>query len=226
MSQREYYNNKTVVKSEPTGLLSRDNRNHRKKRRLITDVIAAEPGDAILEVGCGHGIHAKRYAKEYEYTGVDISDALCAATRKRLAPITNDSNVTVADAMDLPFQDDAFEAVVGTAVLHHMRDQHGAFAEWARVASGSVTVMEPNYLFPKDMLETHTKHNERHKRNMTAGRMRQLPTKPTVSHHIFTLPWPRALWGVYDRIDSLAGQLPVLKHGSQMLRVHSDLAPP
>lgn len=225
MTQREYYNDKTKIKSEPTGLLSRDNRNHRKKRRLITDVMNAQPGDAILEVGCGHGLHAKRYAQTYEYTGIDISEALCAATRKQLDRVTNEYTVEVADAMDLPYSDNEFQAVVGTAVLHHMHDQDRAFSEWVRVASGSVTVMEPNYLFPKDLFEAHIKHNERHKRNMTASRMRELPGNPQVTHHIYTLPWPRALWSVYDRIDALARQMPILKHSSQMLRVHSDLAP-
>lgn len=226
-AQRDAYADADAVYSDALGLVDRDNRNHRKKQRLILARTAAQPGDAVLEVGCGHGLHAEGYDARFRYTGVDLSPSLVDATRDRI----DDGRALVADARDLPFPDDSFEAVVGTAILHHLDAQERALSEWCRVAAKSVTLMEPNYLFPKDFASAHLVPEERHKREMAPFRLRETVDAVAAEHdatgivtpHIYTPPWPAALAGLYDVADAAARYVPVLRWVSQMQLIHVSL---
>lgn len=230
-TQREYYDGETEVGSDPFHLLDRDNRNHRKKQRIIMDTVCASAGERVLEVGCGDGIHAPRYARRFEYAGVDISPLLVERTRDRVDRVADRWTVMEADAMDLPWSDGEFGGVVGTAVLHHMDDPAGALEEWVRVvnAGGSVTLMEPNYYFPKDWVETQLIEAERNKSKIRPGRIGDICERVTpstgswtVEPRIYTLPWPSRLHGVYDRIDAAMQRVPSLRWASMMLLIHIE----
>lgn len=228
-TQRDHYDGATEVHSDPIGLFDRDNRNHRKKYRIITERFAAEPGDSILEVGCGHGVHAKEYAKQYEYTGIDVSESLVDQTRRRVSKVRDHYTVETGDAMNLDYEDDSFDAVVGTAILHHLHSPRKALREWQRVATGSVTLMEPNYLFPKEFVSTHFTEHEQHKINMRPWRIRAIVDDATVDGaqwsvepRIYTAPWPKGLYGVYDRIDAAVARTPGVRWLSQMLLIHIE----
>lgn len=224
--QRRTYEDQNEIESDPFGLLDRDNRNHAKKRRLIEARTAADPGDRLLEVGCGDGLHARAYADAYRYVGVDVSASLATRTAARIG---RRGDAQVQDATALAFADDAFDAVVGTAVLHHMADPLAALQEWCRVVrpGGSVTLAEPNYLFPKDLVTAHTVPEERHKTNMAPWRVRRLcravPGRATVEPRIYTPPWPRRAARAYDRLDAVARRLPGLRWCSQMILIHVEL---
>jgi len=227
--QHETYADANRIKSDPFGILSRDNRNHRKKLQRVLAHVHADPGDRVLEVGCGHGIHARRYAERFDYTGIDISDSLVAETDARTP---TDATVRCGDAMDILAPDNSFQAVVGNAVLHHMADFETALREWCRVVTpgGSVTLTEPNYLFPKDFIETHVLAEERHKRNMAPWRLRRLldslPYDYTVQPFLYTLPWPESLHGVYDGVDNLLSRVPGVRWTAQMLLIHIQVNRP
>jgi SAM-dependent methyltransferase len=220
--QHEHYDGADEIASDPWGIIDRDNRNHRKKAELVMQTSAANPGDTVLEVGCGHGLHAQHYADRYEYTGIDISESLVAETRSRV-----DGSVIAANALDLPFGTDYVDAVVGGAILHHLPDPGRALREWCRVASHSVTIIEPNYLFPKDLITAHAVSAEEHKTMMAPWRIRETvadaPGEGSVTPCIYTPPWPAAAGPVYDKIDDAAGRLPGLRWLSQMLLIHIDV---
>lgn len=231
-TQREYYDGETAVGSDPFHVLDRDNRNHRKKQRIILDRVNAAPGERVLEVGCGDGIHAPGYAERFEYAGVDLSSSLVEQTRRRVDAVTDSWTVLQADALDLPWKDDEFGAVVGTAILHHLPDPEAALREWVRVSApgGSVTLMEPNYYFPKDFIETHTIRAERHKVNIRPSRVGDICAAVTpatgawtVEPHIYTPPWPNALTGLYDRLDAAASSVPLARWASMMLLIHIEV---
>lgn len=221
--QREFYAGADKITSDPFGLIDRDNRNHRKKAELIMQTTAANPGDSVLEVGCGHGLHATHYADRYEYTGIDISESLVEETRQRV-----DGTVIAANALDMPFGDNYVDAIVGGAILHHLPDPDRALAEWCRVASQSVTVIEPNYLFPKDLVTAHVADEEKHKTMMAPWRIREIvadaPGEGTVTPCIYTPPWPERAEAVYDTLDGAAGRVPGLRWLSQMLLIHIDVS--
>jgi ubiquinone/menaquinone biosynthesis C-methylase UbiE len=220
--QQAAYDGAEEIGSDPFGVLDRDNRNHRKKRRLIVDALDVGPDAHVLEVGCGGGLHAEQYAEAFdEFTAVDLSASLCDQTRSR-AP---DSTVLQADARRLPFPDDAVDAVVGAAVLHHLPDIQRALAEWLRVARESVTVMEPNVLFPKDLATAYLLPEERHKTQMVPWNVRAVFDALETSHGvqtavepcIHTPPWPGALIDLWDRVDSVARSVPGVRWLGQMV---------
>jgi ubiquinone/menaquinone biosynthesis C-methylase UbiE len=226
-TQVEAYKDASQISSDPCGVLDRDNRNHRKKRQAINDVTAAKRGDRVLEVGCGDGIHAATWSKRFDLIAIDLSRSLCSETRSQ-AP---EATVKQADATALPLADDSVTAVVGNAVLHHILDPCEALNEWCRVATESVTVTEPNLLFPKDALETLAIAEERQKTMMAPWRIRKTVASVAAEHDgdwhveplIYTPPWPAAANEVYDVIDAAATRIPGLRWGSMMLRLHIDL---
>lgn len=228
-TQREKYDDASRIKSEPTGLLSRDNRNHRKKQNVIMDQLNAPPGGRLLEVGCGHGLHARWYAQQYKYIGTDLSPSLIKECRRRARAWKSSPEFEVMDALELQYPDDHFDAVVGTAILHHLSEQAIALREWLRVTQpdGVVALMEPNPLFPKDFVETYIRPEEFNKRFIFPWRLRRTLDELdgvswTVEPRIYTIPWPERLHGLYNRFDALARRLPMFRWGSQMLLIHVE----
>jgi len=221
-TQRDAYEHTTEIGSDPFHFVDRDNRNHRKKQDIILRNTHAETGDALLEVGCGDGLHAERYDKYFEYTGVDLSESLVAEAAAR---VSNGATLQM-HALDLAFGDGFFDAIVGTAILHHLPEPEIALREWCRVTKpgGSVTLMEPNYLFPKDLVTAHFVPEEQHKTNMAPWRLQKmlddLEHPYRVDPHIYTPPWPEAAERLYDDADRLGQSIPGLRWLSQMLLIH------
>lgn len=228
--QREAYEGVSEVYSDPFGLIKRDNRNHRKKQSIILETTIATAGDRVLEVGCGDGLHSVRYADEFELTAIDLSESLVSRTQARLG---DSGRAVQGNALDLEFPDDSFDAVVGTAILHHLPDIRSGLSEWLRVTKpgGSVTVMEPNYLFPKDFVTAHVVEAEKHKTQMAPWHVRRVldgleaEFGASVEHapKLFTPPWPAACSDMFDRVDSLAGRVPVLRWIGQMQLIHVEI---
>lgn len=228
--QREHYGNAEQISSDAVGILPRDNRNHRKKQQLILEHVAADPGDRVLEVGCGDGLHAQAYAQRFEYAGVDISPSLVEQTRRRVDAVADSWTVRQDDALDLDWEDDTFAAVVGTAILHHLPEPRKALEEWIRVVNpgGSVTLVEPNYLFPKAFVSTQLAEEERHKRHMAPWRLRRTlaaiedatGAEAMLQPRIYTPPWPAAAAPFFDSIDRALRRAPGIRWLSQMQLIH------
>lgn len=99
-------------------------------------LLAARPGERVLEVGCGTGADARELARAVAPGGsvvaVDTSETMLAAARAR-----HDETLAVtyerADVTALPFADAAFDVVRIERVLQHVPDVARACAEMARV---------------------------------------------------------------------------------------------
>jgi trans-aconitate methyltransferase len=88
----------------------------------VVDLLAPQPGEAILDLGCGDGALTERLAARGALmTGVDASSTMVAAARAR------GLTVHEANATALPFQGE-FDAVFSNAALHWIRDAKAVLA--------------------------------------------------------------------------------------------------
>ena len=96
--------------------------------------------DKILEVGLGYGSVSTYLAShKLSYTGMDIAPAAVAMCNSRLLQIDGDHEGLEGDALNAPFSDSNFDAVVAIGSLHHIGDFDRAIAEMCRVTnSGGV----------------------------------------------------------------------------------------
>lgn len=91
---------------------------------------------AVLEVGCGTGLHLSLLFREgMNIMGADISPHMLRVARERL----NDRvQLVVADAGDLPFRDRSFDCVALIATLEFVGDPVRTVREALRVSRGKV----------------------------------------------------------------------------------------
>jgi SAM-dependent methyltransferase len=90
-------------------------------------------GMRVLDVGCGTGALAKQAAAVVgaeNVAGADPSEPFAESARRRLP----EADIRVAPAESLPFDDDAFDAVMAQLVVPFMDDAPQGAAEMARVA--------------------------------------------------------------------------------------------
>jgi SAM-dependent methyltransferase len=89
----------------------------------------------VLEVGVGMGADHAEWAKAGPRTlmGVDLTQNAVRHTQERLALYGFTSDVRVADAENLPFDDESFDIVYSWGVLHHSPDTPRAVREVHRV---------------------------------------------------------------------------------------------
>lgn len=105
-------------------------------RAALTD-LALDDCERVLDVGCGSG-ELTRVLRE-EATGEVVGVDADAALLEDVPPPT-----VLGDATRLPFTDDAVDLVVCQALLINLPDPAAALAEFARVASERVAVIEPD----------------------------------------------------------------------------------
>jgi ubiquinone/menaquinone biosynthesis C-methylase UbiE len=92
-----------------------------------------EPGQSVLDVGCGTGALLERLAATApgaRLSGVDLSPEMLEEARKKLGAAIplKQSNVN-----NLPFASHEFDVVVSTNALHYFRNPAAALEEMARV---------------------------------------------------------------------------------------------
>src|SRR6185503_437637 len=122
----------------------------------LIDAVGVEPQSRVLDVGCGPGGLALEVAKvvgEENVTAVDPSQAFVSVARARLPS----SDVRVAAAEELPFEDDAFDAAFAQLVVNFMTDPERGVGEMKRVVKpgGSVAACTWDYRDGMTMLRTY-----------------------------------------------------------------------
>jgi tRNA (uracil-5-)-methyltransferase TRM9 len=90
----------------------------------------------LLNVGCAHGPDFIPFGQAFELWGVDSSPAMLKQALRYSAKHTLYVNLIAADALFLPFPDNAFDWAVSVATYHHIEGREGrekAFVELRRV---------------------------------------------------------------------------------------------
>lgn len=106
-------------------------------RKRLMEALALAPGERVLEIGPGTGYYTFDIAAALPQGQVDILDV----QQRMLDHVMREANrrgvtnvrPTLADARNLPFQDDSFDAAVLVTVLGEIPDQEQALSEVARV---------------------------------------------------------------------------------------------
>jgi ubiquinone/menaquinone biosynthesis C-methylase UbiE len=94
----------------------------RAYRGDLLDLAGVAPGHCVLDIGCGTGTQAiaawRRSQPGGSVIGVDISEKMLAAARRKARHAGLDIGFHHADGAQLPFEDDRFDVVMITTVMH------------------------------------------------------------------------------------------------------------
>jgi ubiquinone/menaquinone biosynthesis C-methylase UbiE len=106
----------------------------------------------ILDVGCGAGVTPSYLAKRYgcNIVGVDIVPAMIERSKQRARKegLADLIEFRVADAQNLPFEDNTFDAVITESVTAFPADKQQAVNEYVRVTKpgGYIGLNESTWL--------------------------------------------------------------------------------
>lgn len=108
-------------------------RERRSWQEHFTSILGSAPLN-ILDVGCGPGIVSMQLADlGHRMTSVDLSDRMLDFARQNALHNDLEIDFRQANAMDLPFADSSFEAVVSDYMLWTVPDPEKVISEWYRV---------------------------------------------------------------------------------------------
>lgn len=94
---------------------------------VVIDQAALQPSDRVLEVGCGAGRAVQRAAEVIgaeRVAAVDPSASFVEMVAKRVPG----TDVRVAGAEDVPFEDASFTVIYSIAAMHHWDDRAAGLA--------------------------------------------------------------------------------------------------
>ena len=125
----------------------------RWQRRVKMLTAHLKSTDKVLEIGCGTGYFTKEIVRTGALvTAIDISPELLNIAKQEITE-TN-INFLLDNAYELSFEDNSFDSIVGSSVLHHLEIEK-AISEMFRVLKpgGIMFFTEPNMMNPQIALQ-------------------------------------------------------------------------
>jgi ubiquinone/menaquinone biosynthesis C-methylase UbiE len=106
-----------------------------REAQLLVKLTKAGPGDRAIDLACGPGTLALRFAQHVRWiAGVDFTPAMLARARDSAEKDgIRDLFVVLGDARRLPFADGSIDVAVTSYSLHHILDPERVVEEMARV---------------------------------------------------------------------------------------------
>jgi ubiquinone/menaquinone biosynthesis C-methylase UbiE len=124
---------------------------YKRRVRTMFEFLQPEPGDAVLDCGCGMGFYLRALTTigKGAFYGIDGDTKALAFAREALAG--RGVLLVDGDILHLPYADASFDKVLMTEVLEHLPDDHQGLAEIHRVLKPggtlALTVPHRHYSF-------------------------------------------------------------------------------
>ena len=110
-------------------------REAQERRRTVRETLGAQPGERVLDVGCGPGFYCAELAEEVgpegSVVGVDPSPAMLELAGRRCAELGN-VELRAGDADRAGRADADFDAAICVQVLEYVAETRGGLAELHR----------------------------------------------------------------------------------------------
>jgi ubiquinone/menaquinone biosynthesis C-methylase UbiE len=152
----------------------------------IPVLLEPQPGERILDVGCGEGNHLSLFNPSlYSLSGLDASPFMIRRAKDRLG---SRAHLKTGRAEDLPFEDNEFDLALFINTLEFLDDPLAALKEAGRVAKRSVFIGVTNSL----------------SWYFLCTKMQRLLRKPFFDHFAFF-----NLWQLKSYIRAAYGSVPV-----------------
>ena len=105
-------------------------------------------GGRVLDVGVGTGLELPMFDANVRLVGIDLSQPMLELARKRVAArnLTNVEDLRVMDAMNLQYDNGAFEVVVSPFVITTVPDPRRTLEEMARVVRRGGEIILVNHI--------------------------------------------------------------------------------
>lgn len=127
----------------------------RTMRELTVDLAQLQPGESVLDVGCGTGSLAiavkRRLGTAGTMQGIDAAPEMVARARQKAKAADVDVEFRVAAVERLPYPDAQFDVVLSSLMLHHLPVdlRRPAFTEIRRVLKPGGRLLVVDYEPPK-----------------------------------------------------------------------------
>lgn len=121
-----------------------------RRRLAVLEATSAQPGEKILEVGCGGGallpLFAAAVGSSGRVVGIDISPDQIAAANAACAG-SEIATAEVQDVSRLPYEEGTFDAIVAIQVIEYLEQPDEALSELRRVCrpEGRIIVLATNW---------------------------------------------------------------------------------
>jgi ubiquinone/menaquinone biosynthesis C-methylase UbiE len=120
---------------------------------LLARLVAAGPADVAVDLACGPGTLALRFAKHVRWIcAYDLTPAILQRARQTAAQngLLDKLGFVIGDAQRLPFADGSLDLAVTSYSLHHISDPARVIREMARVVKRGGRVGLIDIIVPED----------------------------------------------------------------------------
>ena len=117
---------------------------------LILKGLNYQPGESLLEIGCGAGAVLGILGKAFpnlKLAGIDLEPKQIEYAKNHLNNLNLDADLQVGDAIALPWNDDQFDHIYAIWFLEHLPTPQQVLTEAKRVLKpgGTITITETDY---------------------------------------------------------------------------------